>query len=103
MTVFLYLFATCVLCVSIHCLAVKERPPWFNLSIAEWNEQYENGAWQYLNTEPLELTRSAAIGVYYTTYGNKGTILDVRSASGYVRESKLDSAVYHSINVQQIN
>ena len=37
---------------------------------------------EYLNTEPLELTRSAAIGVYYTKYGNKGSILDVGCGEG---------------------
>ena len=55
--VVLHLFVNYVLCKIIYFLAVKKRLPWLILSIAEWNEY---GAWwQYLNTEPLELTWTA--------------------------------------------
>ena len=80
-------FVTCILCINLYSSAVKEKPPWFNLSIAEWNEQYENGAWQYLNTEPLELARSSVIGVYYQTYGNRGAILDVGCGEGVLTDT----------------
>lgn len=97
-------FVTCILCINVYISAVKERPPWFNLSIAEWNEQYGNGAWQYLNTEPLELARSSVIGVYYQTYGNRGAILDVGCGEGVLTDMlhKRKSVLYTGIDLSKV-
>jgi 2-polyprenyl-6-hydroxyphenyl methylase/3-demethylubiquinone-9 3-methyltransferase len=48
----------------------------------QWNSQYANGKWNYLEESPVEKIRSAVIAMYCKHFSPEGHILDIGCGTG---------------------
>jgi SAM-dependent methyltransferase len=77
------------------------EPQWIAHSRSQWDSEFQNGQWRYMDAVPLERTRLAAIGGLTRLYGlpSNGTILDVGCGEGIMTEYITEEQKKHYIGV----
>lgn len=66
---------------------------------ADWEAEFLNGRWDYLDKLPIERSRHAIISTYYQHYFPSGNVLDVGCGEATMCDYVNDKAKYFGIDI----
>lgn len=75
----------------------------FKTNKLAWERQYSTGKWDYLDSSPIERSRSAIIGMYCRHFFPEGIILDIGCGLGTVIDflNNIQQEKYTGIDISQ--